>query len=71
MHVENPMGIEEESHLKAEICRVGKEMEKSGLALFLGVYAPGNIKPKRILIKFKAFFKIEHIDVVMVKRQSF
>ncbi len=46
MHVENPRGIEEEGHLKAEICRIGKEMDKSGLALFLGVYAPGNLSAR-------------------------
>lgn len=35
-----------EYHLREEICRTGKEMDESGLALFLGVYAPGNFSAR-------------------------
>jgi L-ribulose-5-phosphate 4-epimerase len=35
-----------EYRLREEICKIGKEMDESGLALFLGVYAPGNISAR-------------------------
>jgi len=36
----------DELELRAEICRVGREIEKSGLALYFGVYAPGNLSAR-------------------------
>ncbi len=36
-----------ERSLKMEICRIGKEIDESGLALFFGVYAPGNLSARR------------------------
>ena len=37
---------DDEYTLREEICKTGREMDKSGLALFLGVYAPGNISAR-------------------------
>lgn len=39
-------GKGDEYALREEICGTGREMDKSGLALFLGVYAPGNISAR-------------------------
>jgi L-ribulose-5-phosphate 4-epimerase len=36
----------DEHDLKEEICKIGREMDESGLALFLGVYAPGNLSAR-------------------------
>jgi L-ribulose-5-phosphate 4-epimerase len=36
----------EERGLRAEICNIGKEIDKCGFALFLGVYAPGNLSAR-------------------------
>jgi len=36
-----------EHKLRVEICRVGREIDKSGLALFFGVYAPGNLSARK------------------------
>ena len=35
-----------EYRLREEICKIGKEMDSSGLALFLGVFAPGNLSAR-------------------------
>jgi len=35
-----------EHDLKREICRIGREIAKSGLFPFLGVYAPGNLSAR-------------------------
>jgi L-fuculose-phosphate aldolase len=47
MHTGNPGGARgDEYGLREEICKIGKEMDESGLALFLGVFAPGNISAR-------------------------
>jgi L-ribulose-5-phosphate 4-epimerase len=48
MHASNPGSgtISNDSSLRNEICKIGKEMDQSGLALFLGVYAPGNLSAR-------------------------
>ncbi|GEM_PF-1445406 len=35
-----------EHHIKRKICEIGREMNESGLALFLGAYAPGNLSAR-------------------------
>lgn len=39
-------GSDNEHSLKEEICKIGKEIDSSGLALFLGVFAPGNLSAR-------------------------
>jgi L-ribulose-5-phosphate 4-epimerase len=45
MHTSRP-GNSGEYGLKLEICKIGRQMDESGLALFLGVYAPGNLSAR-------------------------
>jgi hypothetical protein len=35
-------GEEGGPYLREEICRIGRRMDESGLATFIGIYAPGN-----------------------------
>lgn len=71
LHVEN--SGDDEYHLKEEVCRIGKEMDESGLALFLGIYAPGNLSARlpgseRIIVTPSGFPKgaLKPEDLVVV-----
>jgi L-fuculose-phosphate aldolase len=71
LHVEDGEGGE--LHLREEICRIGRRMDESGLAMFLGVYAPGNLSARlpgseRIIVTPSGFPKgsLKPEDLVVV-----
>jgi len=71
LHIEDGEGGE--LHLREEICRIGRRMDESGLAMFLGVYAPGNLSARlpgseRIIVTPSGFPKgsLKPEDLVVV-----